>query len=37
MVADGLTKLLHRQKHAEFVNQLGMEDISQLLEGAVCS
>ena len=37
MVADGLTKLLPRQKHAEFVSQLGMEDISHLLEGVVCS
>jgi hypothetical protein len=27
MVADGLTKLLPRQKFVEFVRQLGMEDI----------
>jgi hypothetical protein len=37
MVADGLTKLLPRQKHAEFVRLLGMEDIGYLLEGVVCS
>ena len=32
MVADGLTKILPRQKHAEFVRMLGMEDISTLLK-----
>jgi hypothetical protein len=32
MVADGLTKLLPRQKHTSFVRQLGLEDISHLLE-----
>jgi hypothetical protein len=32
MAADGLTKLLPRQKHARFVRQLGMEDIRHLLE-----
>jgi hypothetical protein len=31
MVADGLTKLLPRQKHADFVNSLGIEDIQHLL------
>lgn len=35
MVADGLTKLLPRQKHVEFVRLLGMEDIGSLLEGLV--
>jgi hypothetical protein len=32
MVADGLTKMLPRLKHAEFVRMLGMEDIGHLLE-----
>ncbi|KAJ5101017.1 hypothetical protein N7456_007069 [Penicillium angulare] len=32
MIADGLTKLLPRQKHADFVRQLGMEDIENLLD-----
>jgi Reverse transcriptase (RNA-dependent DNA polymerase). len=32
MVADGLTKLLPRQKHAEFVKSLGMQDIQHLLD-----
>jgi hypothetical protein len=31
MAADGLTKLLPRQKHAQFVRQLGLEDIGHLL------
>jgi hypothetical protein len=31
MPADGLTKSLVRQKHAEFVRQLGLENICQLL------
>jgi hypothetical protein len=33
MVADGLTKLLPRLKHAEFVRMLGLEDIGHLLAG----
>jgi hypothetical protein len=37
MVADGLTKLLPRQKYAEFVRQLGMEDIRHMLDNVVCS
>jgi hypothetical protein len=32
MAADGLTKLLPRQKHAEFIQMMGMEDIGNLLE-----
>jgi hypothetical protein len=32
MVADGLTKILPRQKQAEFVRMLGMEDIGHLLK-----
>jgi hypothetical protein len=32
MAADGLTKLLPRQKHAQFVKQLGMEDVGHLLD-----
>lgn len=32
MVADGLTKILPRLKHAEFIRMLGMEDIGHLLE-----
>jgi len=31
MPADGLTKSLVRQKHAEFVRQLGLENVHQLL------
>jgi hypothetical protein len=31
MPADGLTKSLVRQKHAEFVRQLGLENVRQLL------
>jgi hypothetical protein len=31
MAADGLTKLLPRLKHANFVKLLGMEDMSHLL------
>jgi hypothetical protein len=33
MIADGLTKILPRQKHLEFLRMLGMEDISHLLKG----
>jgi hypothetical protein len=32
MPADGLTKILTRQKHASFVRQLGLSDISARLE-----
>jgi hypothetical protein len=32
MVADGLTKVLPRQKHLEFVRMLGMEDIDHLIQ-----
>lgn len=32
MVADGLTKLLPRQKHAKFVEMLGFEDLKHILE-----
>ena len=32
MIADGLTKILPRQKHLEFVRMLGMEDIGHLLK-----
>jgi hypothetical protein len=32
MAADGLTKLLPRQKHEEFVRILRMEDIQHLIE-----
>jgi hypothetical protein len=32
MPADGLTKPLTRQKHEEFIRQLGLEDISHLVE-----
>ena len=32
MVADGLTKLLPRLKHLEFVKMLGLEDISHLIQ-----
>jgi hypothetical protein len=32
MVADGLTKILPRQKHEEFVRMLRMEDIKHLIE-----
>jgi hypothetical protein len=35
MIADGLTKLLPRQKHVEFVRLLGMEDIGSFLKGLV--
>jgi hypothetical protein len=35
MPADGLTKSLVRQKHAEFVRQLGLENIHQLLTAQV--
>ena len=31
-VADGLTKILPRQKHEEFVRILRMEDIQHLIE-----
>lgn len=31
MVADGLTKILPRQKHERFIKLLGMEDISSLI------
>ena len=31
MPADGLTKSLVRQKHAEFVRQLGLESVHLLL------
>lgn len=30
MLADGLTKLLPRQKHENFVKQLGLVDLSKL-------
>jgi hypothetical protein len=33
--ADGLTKSLVRQKHAEFVRQLGLENVHQLLSAHV--
>jgi hypothetical protein len=33
MIADGLTKILPRQKHLEFLRMLGIEDISHLLKG----
>jgi hypothetical protein len=33
MIADGLTKILPRQKHLEFLRMLGMEDIGHLLKG----
>lgn len=32
MAADGLTKLLPRQRHAEFIQMMGMEDIGNLLD-----
>jgi hypothetical protein len=32
MVADGLTKILPRQKHDEFVRMMHMEDIQHLIE-----
>ncbi|KAJ9481140.1 hypothetical protein VN97_g12360 [Penicillium thymicola] len=32
MAADGLTKLLPRQKHAEFIQLMGTEDIGNLLD-----
>lgn len=32
MAADGLTKLLPRQKHTEFIQLMGMEDIGNLLD-----
>jgi hypothetical protein len=35
MPADGLTKSLVRQKHAEFVRQLGLENVHQLLTAQV--
>jgi hypothetical protein len=35
MPADGLTKSLVRQKHAEFVRQLGLENVHQLLSAHV--
>ena len=35
MPADGLTKCLVRQKHAEFVRQLGLENVHQLLTAQV--
>jgi hypothetical protein len=33
MPANGLTKSLSRQKHSTFVEQLGLVDISNLLQG----
>lgn len=33
MPADGLTKSLTRQKHSTFIEQLGLVDISNLLQG----
>lgn len=33
MPADGLTKLLSSQKHSTFVEQLGLINISELLQG----
>ena len=35
MPADGLTKSLVRQKHNEFVRQLGLENVRQLLTDLV--
>jgi hypothetical protein len=35
MPADRLTKSLIRQKHAEFVRQLGLENVHQLLSAHV--
>jgi hypothetical protein len=35
MPADGLTKSLVRQKHAEYVRQLGLENVYQLLSAHV--
>jgi hypothetical protein len=35
MPADELTKSLVRQKHAEFVRQLGLENVYQLLTAQV--
>jgi len=32
MAADGLTKLLPRQKHTDFTQLMGMEDIGNLLD-----
>ena len=32
MMADGLTKLLPRQRHADFVKLLGMEDVKHLID-----
>jgi len=34
MPADGLTKILPRQKHKSFVQQLGLSDISSALPGS---
>jgi hypothetical protein len=34
MPADGLTKILVRQKHAEFVKQLGLRDVKEHLPNA---
>ena len=35
MPADGLTKALPRQKHEAFVQQLGLVDITKLVQGSV--
>lgn len=35
MLADRLTKSLARQKHTEFVRQLGLENVRQLLTDLV--
>ena len=31
MLADGLTKILVRQKHAKFVRQLGLRDVKDYI------
>jgi hypothetical protein len=34
MPADGLTKILVRQKHVEFLRQLGLKDVKEYLPNA---
>jgi hypothetical protein len=34
MPADGLTKILVRQKHVEFLRQLGLRDVKEYLPNA---
>jgi hypothetical protein len=34
MPADRLTKILVRQKHVEFVKQLGLKDVKEYLQNA---